>query len=254
MLWYKAWLDTRSRFSLGLLLLGIATGAIVYSYPQVVELIRSAPRLAIGGELGRRINESAALSSTFRGYVWSQLFVKNVAQIWCLFAVLLASGGMPHRSRRGGVYTLSLPISRIRLVLTRTLVVIAEIFVLAMLPPLLLPLLGSAIGQSYSFADALAHGLALFAGGAVFFGAALLLSAIFSDVWRPILIVVGVAIIVVLIEQMSPGLGRFTLFRVMSGESYFRGEGMPWGGMAISVAASAALIWGSVAIVVRRDF
>jgi hypothetical protein len=80
------------------------------------------------------------------------------------------------------------------------------------------------------------------------------MSAIFDDVWRPILVVIGVGMIVVLIEEVSPQLGRLTMFSVMSGESYYRGNGMPWFGMAISVAASAALVWGAVVTVARRDF
>lgn len=254
MLWYKAWLDTRVRFVIGLAILSVSGIAIVWSYPQVQELLRTAPSLSIGGDLGKRVAESAAIASTFRGYVWSQWFVKNIAQLWCLFAVILASGGMPHGSRRGGIYTLSLPVSRTRLVLTRTLVVTAEVFALAMVPPLLLPVLSPAIGESYAFTDALAHGFALFAGGAALFGIALLMSAIFDDVWRPILVVIGVGMIVVLIEEVSPQLGRLTMFSVMSGESYYRGNGMPWFGMAISVAASAALVWGAVVTVARRDF
>jgi ABC-2 type transport system permease protein len=254
MLWYKAWLDTRVRFVIGLAILSASGIAIVWSYPRVQELLRTAPSLSIAGDLGKRVAESAAIASTFRGYVWSQWFVKNIAQLWCLFAVILASGSMPHTSRHGGIYTLSLPVGRTRLVLTRTLVVTAEVFALAMVPPLLLPVLSPAIGQSYAFSDALAHGFALFAGGAVLFGIALLMSAIFDDVWRPILVVLASATVMVIVEQVSPGLGPLTVFRVMSGESYFRGSGMPWLGMAISVAASAALVWGAVVTVARRDF
>ena len=43
MLWHKAWLDTRSRFLIGLALLALSAFAAVFSYPKVMKLLPLAP-------------------------------------------------------------------------------------------------------------------------------------------------------------------------------------------------------------------
>jgi hypothetical protein len=40
----------------------------------------------------------------------------------------------------------------------------------------------------------------------------------------------------------------------MSGESYFRGNGLPWPGLLASAALSTALLYGSALTLARRDF
>ena len=40
----------------------------------------------------------------------------------------------------------------------------------------------------------------------------------------------------------------------MSGERYFRGDGLPWPGLLVSMALSAALFYGSALNLARRDF
>ena len=111
---------------------------------------------------------------------------------------------------------------------------------------LLLPLLSPAVGQTYGVGDALAHGVCLFMAGAVVFSLAFLLSTVFSDVWRPALIAGGAAAVLAICEPFFPGLSRYSLFGIMSGEVYFRGGGLPWAGLLGSAAAAAA-------IALRRD-
>jgi hypothetical protein len=48
--------------------------------------------------------------------------------------------------------------------------------------------------------------------------------------------------------------GPFSLFRVMSGETYFRTGSMPWTGLLLCVAASAAILYGAAMNFARRDF
>ena len=40
----------------------------------------------------------------------------------------------------------------------------------------------------------------------------------------------------------------------MSAESYFRGGGVPWIGLLVRVAVSAALLYGAVLNIARQDF
>jgi ABC-type transport system involved in multi-copper enzyme maturation permease subunit len=255
MLWHKAWLETRWRFVIGLVLLMMSACGTVLVYPRVLELLDTAPRISASGEIGRQIREGVALARDYRGYVWSQWFRQNLVQMWTFFAVLLASGSVLSQAFGAGtLFTLSLPATRHRLVSVRVLTALAELFVLAFVPSLLIPLLSPAVGQSYGIGDALVHGACLFVAGIAFFSFTFLLSTVFSDIWRPLLIACATAMLLSLVGQVSPDLGRYSIFRVMNGETYFRGGGLPWPGLLASIAASAAFLYTAVQNVAQADF
>ena len=255
MLWYKSWLETRWRFVIGLVLLMFAACGTVLAYPRVVELLSAAPRLDVSGEIGRQIREGVELARDYRGYVWSQWFRQNLMQMWTFFAVLLASGSvLSHTSGGGTVFTLSLPASRNRLVGVRAATGLAELLVLAFLPSLLIPLLSPVVGQRYGVGDALVHGACLFIAGAAFFSLAFLLSTVFSDLWRPLLMASSAAIVLSLCGQVFPEVSRYGIFRVMNGEVYFRGGGLPWLGLLASAALSTAMLYGATRNIARQDF
>ncbi len=255
MLWYKSWLETRWRFLIGLALLIFSTAATVLAYPELIKLLPLVPKLDLSGEIGRKVAESMELARDYRGYVWSQWFLKNMPQMWALFAVLLGTGGLLSQASGGGaLFTLSLPASRNRLLGVRAATGLAELLVLAFVPSLLLPVLSPAIGQTYGLGDALIHSACLFIAGTVFFSLAFLLCTVFSGVWRPMLIVLCVATVLALLGQVFRDLSHYSLFRVMSAETYFRGGGLPWQGLLASAAASAAMLYGATINIARRDF
>ena len=255
MLWYKAWLETRWRFLIGFGLLVCSAAAIVFAHDKVRSLLPLASNIEVEGELGRRIREAAELTRSYRGYAWSQWFGQNLPNTWTIFAVVLGSGGLLSQSSRGGaLFTLSLPVSRQALVGTRAATVLTELFVLSLAPSLLLPLLSPAIGQHYALGDAVIHSLCLFAAGTVFFSLSFLLSTVFSDVWRPLLIALVAAGVLGLAEQLSRDAARYGIFHVMTAESYFRGQGLPWAGLIVSVSLSGAMLYAAVVNVARHDF
>ena len=254
MLWYKSWLETRSRFLIGLvLLMGSAIGA-VYTYPQVLKLMPMVPTIKADGEIGRRIMEAAALAREYRGYIWSQWYRQNLPQIWTIFAVLLAVGGPFAQGSKGALFTLSLPASRHRVVAIRAATGLLELLVITLVPALLVSLLSPAIGQTYSVGEAFAHALCLFIAGAAFYSLAFLLSTVFNDIWRPLLIALGIAMVLALCEQVPIDIARYGIFHVMSGEVYFRTGGLPWVGLIGTATLSAAMLYAAAATTLRRDF
>jgi len=255
MLWYKSWLETRWRFVIGLGLLMLSAASTVVVYPQVVKLLPMASNVDLSGEIGRRVAESVELSRDYRGYVWSQWFRQNMTQLWTLFAVLLGTGGLLAQSAGGGaLFTLSLPVSRNRLLGVRAATGLAELLVLAFIPSLLIAVLSPTVGQTYGAGNTLVHGACMFIGGAVFFSLAFLLSTVFSDVWRPLLIVLCVAIMLALSGHVFPDLARYSLFRVMSAEVYFRGGGLPCLVLTASTAVSVAMLYAATRNIARQDF
>ena len=78
-------------------------------------------------------------------------------------------------------------------------------------------------------------------------------STVFNDVWRPALIVLCVAVVVALAEQVT-GLSRHGVYGLMSGEVYFRDGVIPWLGLLASAVVTAAAIAAAVANIARQDF
>jgi hypothetical protein len=255
MLWYKSWLETRWRFVIGLGVLFISASGSVLFYPRVVEMLSQVPNLQLSGEIGRRVSEATALSASYRGYIWSQWFVTNMPELWIVFAVLIGAGGLLSQASGGGaLFTLSLPVPRARLVNVRAATGLAELFVLALVPAIWIAVLSPAIGQSYAVRDAVVHGLCLFVGGTVFFSLTFVLSTVFNDLWRPVLIVLCGSALLALAEQFIRELAPYSVFAVMRAGAYFHGGPLPWSGLAATAALSAALLHMASRNLSRQDF
>jgi hypothetical protein len=242
MLWQKSWLETRWRFLIGVALALCSAVATVLIYPRVLELIPLAPAGG-SGEIGEKIREAAKLARDYRGYVWSQWFRQNLPKMATLFAILLGTADVVSQAR-GALFTLSLPVSRARIAGVRVATGLAELFVLVFVSSFAVPLLSPAIGRTYGAADTLIHSACLFVVVCMFFTLAFLLSTVFADPWRPILLAVGVAFVLSAVGHA----------RVMSAESYFRTGQLPWVGLIVATIISAALYSAAVMNIRRRDF
>jgi hypothetical protein len=252
MLWYKSWLETRWRFFIGLALFVLSAGGVVVVYPQVMKLLASTTELDTTGALGQRIQEGVELARDYRGYVWSQWMRQNLVQMATLFAIILGSGG-PY-AQRSELFTLSLPVSRQRLVGVRALAGLAELLAMVVVSSLVIPLISPGVGQSYSVAAALVHALCAFVASAAFFSLATLLSTSFSDIWRPLLIACAAAVVLGLADQVLRDLSRYSIFTLMNGERYFRSGQLPWVGLVVAASLSIAMLYGAAANIERRDF
>jgi ABC-2 type transport system permease protein len=250
MLWYKAWLDTRGRFLIGLVLLVLSAAGVVAGFPHVQRI--GAVQLDPNEPFQQQLSDAIELSRTFRGFVWHEWFRQNALSIGALFAALLGTSHIFSSSRRGLLFTLSLPASRRHWFATRAATGLAELLVLMVVPSLVIPLLGAAMGQPYGVGEALVYALCGFVGVATFFGLALLLSTIFHDAWRPILIVCLVAVCVSLFELLVPN--NFGVFSVLSAENYLRGGSLPWAGLSVFVVVTAALLYAAARKIERHDF
>jgi hypothetical protein len=209
----------------------------------------------VSGQLGRQVAESVALSRDYRGYVWSSWFRENLTRLWTLFAVLLGTGGLLAQSAGGGtLFTLSLPVSRTQLLGVRAATSLAELLLLAFVPSFVIAILSPTVGQTYGLKDVLVHSACMFIAGSAFFSLTFLLSSVFNDVWRPLLLVLCVAIVMALSGFVIPSVAPYSPFRVMSAEVYFRREGLPWLGLIASAALSVAMLYWATRNIARQDF
>jgi hypothetical protein len=254
MLWHKAWLETRGRFITALLILTVMSGAKVYEYVVTLRMMPLADSVLSGDNspLGAALRDAVAVQREFRGFIWYNSFRDNLTLMGVIFAVLLGCGGLLAETKKGSaLFTLSLPITRKQLLGVRTATGLAQCFAIAMIPPLVIPVLAPSIGQRFSIVDALAHGFCLFFVGALFFSLASFLSTMFADVWRPLLIAVSLACIAGALQFVAP---EFGLFRVMSGETYFRTGALPWMGFLTTAVLASALLYSAAETLDRRDF
>ena len=252
MLWYKSWLETRWRFFIGLGLFVLSAGGVVYVYPQVMKLIPRLGDLDTSGPLGQRLKSAVELQRDYRGYVWSQWMRQSLTQMATFFAIILGSGG-PY-AQRSELFTLSLPVSRQRLVGIRALAALGELLVIVLASSLVIPLFSPSVGQTYSVGAALVHALCAFIASAVFLSLATLLSTSFSDIWRPLLIACAVAMVLWFVELVASDLAPYSIFRVMSGEQFFRLGQVPWAGLIAAASLSMLMLYGAVKNIERRDF
>src|SRR3954469_15871915 len=139
MLWYKSWLDTRWPFLIGIAIVMLSACGTVLAYPRLEKLIPSLGPINATGEIGRRISEAAELARTYRGYVFSQSFRQNLLQMVTLFAALLGSGSpLTQGSRGAALFTLSLPVTRVRLLAIRAAAGLLELLAISIAPALVL--------------------------------------------------------------------------------------------------------------------
>lgn len=247
-LWKKAWRDTRARFVIGLAVLLVAAGGIVVGYDEVQRQVRETNQYAPG--FGADIAD-------YRSYIWLAGFRGLIRQLMALFAVVIAAGGLfSQTSRGGGLFMLSLPVSRAQLLWSRVGVGLAQLAALTFLPPLFITALSPAFGRTYAAADALVHGLCFFIGGALLFSATAWLSTIFNDIWRPpLLALCGVVVAgFVLTTITGPGSSTKSLLGMMTGELWFAFRQLPVGPLSLAALASGALLYRARMNIARLDF
>lgn len=253
MLLQHAFLETRWRFLIGLVLLPVSAAFVALGYPQVAALSQSvtpAPDTA----LGREIAEALEMAKTFYGYVWSQWFQQNGAQLAAFFAVIIGTGGLLSQSTAARLFTLSLPVSREQLLGARAVAGLGQVLALTLVPALVIVVVSPVAAHSFPVLDALVYALCAFVGCAVFFSLAFLFSSMFSNVWAPVVLTLCAGSALRMLEAIADGSGRFSLFQMLHGESYFLGHGLPWPMLLVSAGLSAALIYAGIRSMARKDF
>lgn len=252
MLLQHAFLETRWRFLIGLVVLPVSAAFVALGYPQVASLSQSViptPDTA----LGREIAEAMEMAKSFDSYVWSQWFQRNGAQLAAFFAVIIGTGGLLSQTAAARLFTLSLPVSREQLLGARAAAGLGQVLALTFVPALAIVLVSPLVADSFPPLDALAYAVCAFAGAAVFFSLAFLFSSMFSNVWVPALLALCAGPVLAALDQLTGG-GTFSLLQMMHGQSYFNGQGLPWPMLLVSAALSSALIYAGVRLMAHQDF
>jgi hypothetical protein len=253
MLWKKSWWETRWLFLLGL---GAIFILFIMMFVADYDAANWAARLQRNADLSE--SERQALNN-FQGRVWTLWFKLLLTFIWADYAVimgalcLMTSCYWVPSQCAAGLFTLSLPVSRRKVLLSQAMVGFSEIFLVALTVPLILPLIARYHGQSFSSKDALIYTLTMVFGGAVFFCSSFLLTVILNNYIMAFILVEAVVIALFMLFQSYGARPWWNPLGVMAGESYFYHGQVPWIGLSISLILSAVFIFVAVRIYERRD-
>jgi len=267
MLWYKSWLDTRWVFILYLaLLIAFSAGLVLWNPYEAAswleKLQRSSGRLA--GASPRVID----ILSSYQGYIWANWFRDWLLNLWPVFTLAIGSISMGSiystdstwgacAGGSGGAapqFTLSLPVTRRRIVSIRAATGFVEMVVLAVMPSLLLPALSPLIGHHLPVTDVAIHALLMTVGGMVFFSFSFLLATIFSSWLKAFFILIGIHLVIWPYQGATEFPWWSSIYRIMAGEAYLTTGQIPWVGLFISVALAVGLFYLAVRMFERRDF
>ena len=245
MLVYKAWRESRARFL-------VSAGALVVVCASFVLFHRDVR----GGSGDEPV--------TYPVYIWRITYKGYLRELFIVLAVFLGLGGLAReRDHRTVGFTLALPVTRWRLLATRTAVGLGEVMVLATLPAMVLPALSPLIGQGYSSSQAWAFAILWATVGSLLFAIGLLASVLFAgELTAPVAALAGLMGYSLVAE--IPAFERYLtdIHDVMSGIDmpYFtEGTGLltgslPWTTLCGVLLATATLIGIGVRITSRQDF
>ena len=234
MLWYKAWLETRSRF-----LIALVGSVALCSRLVVVFLSKGAPNQL-----------SQVLHATH----------ETLAGVWLLAVTLIMMGGLlRERAVGSSSFTLSLPVTRLRLVSIRIAMGLMEAILLAILPWIAMLFAANVANQTHFIAQASIHVFLLLGGGVLFLAAAFLISSFVEGEYTAPIVSCG-ALIMLAYLMSDDKLRPHSPWTFMLGSEYFRWRTAQFVGpislihAGVFVAIAALMTLGSIKLVQWRDF
>ena len=224
MLWYKGWLETRLRVVFVLAMVAYSV-ALTHWGP-----IRSAS---------------------------AQKLVETLLIFWMIVPIMLGGAGIKtaaaFRTVKGMhgsmLYTLTLPVSRLRLVLVRAGIGFFEMAGVFLVTSIAAWLLSPVLKVHATYTDALENALVLTICSSVVYFISVLLATFLDDVWQ-----IWTSAIAVAALRLIPSPSPFNLFQTMGDGSPLLTHSLPWTTMGISVTAAAILFWGAVKIAEAREY
>lgn len=243
MLWYKAWLESRARFLFCLIGLQCFMAYMVLDCNSIMEDFKRDPA-----------------TFNYQEYIWRSLAYRyQIAWVFCVF--FLGFGGLLREKALGSAdFTLSLPVSRRRLLGVRAALGAGQSLILCLVPYMTVPFLSLAVGRSYPLTQTLVFAFVMTVGGMAYFCFGFFLSAVLAGEYAApgvgILLIIGVNTF----SRQFPMLEPFNPQDFLSGRhyldksTYFVHGSLPWVGIAASLGCAIALLLFGTLFTEKREF
>jgi ABC-2 type transport system permease protein len=237
MLWYKAWLETRSRFLIALL------GIVAICSLFVFHL------------------DKDALSYAKPDYYNDVFFADHsmLVVMWVMAVVLMMMGGLLREEALGtSTFTLALPVSRTRLIIVRIGLGLVQAVVLAIVPWIAMYWVGRIFG-AHSISQVFFYLVLLLSGGLLFFAIAVLASCFVRGEYTAPLLSFG-TVIATALALTTPSLRPYNPWLFMLGSGYLNHQTnlliwpIPWLQAATYISLAFLLLVISVKIIQKREF
>jgi ABC-2 type transport system permease protein len=247
MLWYKAWRESRVRFLLTL---------AVWTFLCVGLMYRA--------RTGFPPPERPDLP--YSAWVWANIYGNMNPTVFIILVMILGLGGLQRERPVGtAAFTLSLPVTRTRLVVVRAGLGLIQVLVLSFIPALLIPTLSPILAlQSYPGSQALQFGLLFMTWGAVAFSVGFLWSSVFGGEFTGTALCVITPVLYRIFVATSTSLQEYSAFNYasfMSGLPYIQSpvkvlidKPLPWATFLVLGAVTVALISSAAGVTRQQDF
>ncbi|HJP87333.1 MAG TPA: ABC transporter permease subunit [Gemmatimonadaceae bacterium] len=257
---HKTWLETRTRFVVGVIVTLAVCGFFTLAHSWIEsnwqrDLIEH-PEYDNPAWFLRVMRD-------YPFYLYHFVYADFFQKIWVFLAVLLGIGGLQREAAHGtAAFTLSLPVSRAKLFITRALVAVTELFALAAIA-LLAIAIGSAIMRlPYPIDHGISHLATLFTGGLIFLAAALCLGEFVEGENTPVVIALGaIGLLYFVMQPYVDGAPLdwfavpFAVPKLMAGPADItRAADIPWLGFIASLGAAGLLAVLGIRRTQRSDY
>lgn len=237
MLWYKAWVETRIRLW------------IVLAYTAVFVAALSMRSIAPGALPPQRSNAAAGLAMGMTSFI-------------AVVCALLAGSGIASQAAFQAIkglhgstqFTLSLPVSRVRLLASRAALGWAEMAAAVGIFCLGIRLAGAGLAPGASGAEFVEYAVTLIACASALYFLSVLLATFLDDQWR----MGGTILAAAALWLVLPSLTRLPeyadIFRAMGDGSPLAAHTIPWPAMSFSLALAAILFVAAIKIARTREY
>lgn len=245
MYWYKAWCETRTVILLGIAAIALACVFLVFN--------QQAMRDSVGHHM------------SYTAFLWKSVYDSFGRDLFLILCIILGSGGLLQEKANGTAgFTLSLPVSRIRIVFTRAWMGYVGVLGMALTPVLVLPLGSRFVGQHYSATQAFGFSLLWACCGAIFYSYTFLLAHLMEGEYTAMLVAVP-SLMAYGFLMVVPWLGRFpmlNIFSIINGEDmpFFNGflhllvGPMPWFALTVMLLIAFIFVFFAARRMERMDF
>lgn len=166
--------------------------------------------------------------------------------------------------RSTAVFSLALPVSRFRVVVSQIAVGVVELAALTLIPAMLVPGFSMLMHRSYPLSIALHFGVLWFFGGLVIFAASFLLSVVAPGEYTAPVICYLALIVHTYVAAWHPlaryrlnlmwMMGEFRRMRWDAGHRLLYPPPLSWLRMCVLSVVALSLLWMAVRVTQRQDF